>query len=329
MAQIYYSGPNRQPIIVDDTEIPALVANGRVNAGTLVWMNGMADWKPLKDVRPDLLSAPAALAGTGPPPPPRKSHEIDYKLFGEEMQIVEIELDPGETVIAEAGAMNYMDQGIKFETKMGDGSNPKSGFWDKMKQVGSRVFTGESLFMTHFTNHATGKQSVAFAAPYPGKIIPIELNQYNGELLCQKDAFLCAAMGTKVGIAFAQKLGVGLFGGEGFILQKLNGDGRAFIHVGGTVIKKELRGEMLLVDTGCLAAFTQGIEYNIQRAGNLKSMVFGGEGLFLATLRGYGTVWIQSLPFVRLAGRILANQTGAASSDSGSLLGGLGNLFGD
>jgi uncharacterized protein (TIGR00266 family) len=334
MAQIYYSGPNRQPVIVDETAIPALIANGTVTPATLVWMNGMADWKPLKEVRPDLAGGSPVMpalpvAGAVPPPAPGRSHEIDYKLLGEEMQIVEIELDPGETVIAEAGSMNYMEQGIKFETKMGDGSNPKSGFWDKMKQVGKRMFTGESLFMTHFTNQGAGKQTVAFAAPYPGKIIPLELSQYNGEIMCQKDAFLCAAMGTKVGIAFAQKLGVGLFGGEGFILQKLNGDGRAFIHVGGTVIKKELRGEMLMVDTGCLAAFTQGIEYNIQRAGNLKSMVFGGEGLFLATLRGYGTVWIQSLPFNRLADRILANQTGAASNDSGSLLGGLGNLFGD
>jgi uncharacterized protein (TIGR00266 family) len=332
MPQIYYSGPNRQPVIVNDTEIPGLVAKGTVRAETLVWMDGMSDWKPLKEVRPDLLageSAMAAVPGMPPVPTRRTSHEIDFTLIGEEMQIVEIELDPGETVIAEAGSMNYMDQGIKFETKMGDGSNPKSGFWDKMKQVGKRMLTGESLFMTHFTNQGGGKQKVAFAAPYPGKIIPLELSQFNGEILCQKDAFLCAAMGTKVGIAFAQKIGVGLFGGEGFILQRLNGDGRAFIHVGGTVVKKELRGEMLLVDTGCLAAFSQGIEYSIQRAGNLKSMVFGGEGLFLATLRGYGTVWIQSLPFSRLADRMMANARGTASNDSGSILGGLGNLFGD
>jgi len=333
MAQIYYSGPNRQPVIVNETEIPALVRAGTVTPATLVWMDGMADWKALKDVRPDLASGVAAVVPGAPVVPPmpagRKSHEIDYTLIGEEMQIVEVELDPGETVIAEAGSMNYMDQGIKFETKMGDGSNPKSGIWDKMKQVGKRMLTGESLFMTHFTNQGAGKQRVAFAAPYPGKIIPLELSQFNGEILCQKDAFLCAAMGTKVGIAFAQKLGVGLFGGEGFILQKINGDGRAFIHVGGTVVKKELRGEMLLVDTGCLAAFTPGIEYSIQRAGNLKSMVFGGEGLFLATLRGYGTVWLQSLPFSRLADRILSNATGGQRSDQGSMLGGLGNLFGD
>jgi uncharacterized protein (TIGR00266 family) len=341
MAQIYYSGPNRQPVIVNDTELPALVQSGAITPATLVWMEGMANWKPLNEVRPDLVAggAPAAMPAMSSPAlpamppaagmPQRRSHDIDFTLIGEEMQIIEIELDPGETVIAEAGSMNYMDQSIKFETKMGDGSNPKSGFWDKMKQVGKRMLTGESLFMTHFTNHGGGKQRVAFAAPYPGKIIPLELSHYNGEILCQKDAFLCAAMGTKVGIAFAQKLGVGLFGGEGFILQKINGDGRAFIHVGGTVVKKELRGETLLVDTGCLAAFTQGIDYNIQRAGNLKSMVFGGEGLFLATLRGYGTVWLQSLPFARLADRVLSNATGGARSDQGSILGSLGNLFGD
>lgn len=332
MAQIYYSGPNRQPVSVDESAVPSLLQNGTVIPATLVWMDGMADWKPLREVRPDLLGGaqPAGIAGMPTvPPPARRSHEIDYKLIGEEMQIIEVELDPGETVIAEAGSMNYMQQGIRFETRMGDGSNPKSGFWDKMKQVGKRMFTGESLFMTHFTNHGAGKQSVAFAAPYPGKIIPLELSEFNGEIFCQKDAFLCAAMGTKVGIAFAQRLGVGLFGGEGFILQRLNGDGRAFIHVGGTVVKKELRGETLIVDTGCLAAFSQGIDYNIQRAGNLKSMVFGGEGLFVATLSGHGTVWLQSLPFARLADRILANATGAARNDQGSILGGLGNLFGD
>ncbi|HEX2746721.1 MAG TPA: AIM24 family protein, partial [Verrucomicrobiales bacterium] len=257
MAQIYYSGPNRQPVIVDDSALPGLLQSGALTPATLVWMEGMADWKPLREVRPDL--AAAAAGGVSPvlpavpsspsyaaPGTQQKSHDVDFTLIGEEMQIIEIELDPGETVIAEAGSMNYMDPTIKFETKMGDGSNPKSGFWDKVKQVGKRMLTGESLFMTHFTNQGGGKSRVAFAAPYPGKIIPLELKHYNGEIICQKDAFLCAAMGTKVGIAFAQKLGVGLFGGEGFILQKLNGDGRAFIHVGGTVVKKELRGETVL-----------------------------------------------------------------------------------
>ena len=260
-----------------------------------------------------------------------KCHELDYELFGDDMQIVEIELDPGETVIAEAGAMNYMEDGIGFEAKMGDGSKPVGGLFDSLVHVGKRVLTGESIFMTHFTNQSPGKKRVAFAAPYPGKIIPLEMAQLGEELICQKDAFLCAALGTSIDIAFQRKLGTGFFGGEGFILQRLRGDGKAFIHVGGTVIKKELRGETLRVDTGCLAAFTKGIDYDIERVGNLKSMVFGGEGLFLATLRGHGTVYLQSLPFSRLANRVLqVSSSGSGSSkDEGSVLGGLGNLFGD
>ena len=211
---------------------------------------------------------------------------MDYEIHGNEMQIVEVELDPGETVIAEAGGMNYMEDGIVFETKMGDGSAASgSGFMSLLKNVGKRVLTGESIFMTHFTNRAaSGKKRVAFAAPYPGKIIPMKLSDYGGEILCEKDAFLCAAYGTAVGIAFQKRFGAGLFGGEGFILQRLSGDGMAFIHAGGTIIKRELRGETLRVDTGCLVAFTSGIHYSIERAGNLKSMVFGGEGLFLTTL---------------------------------------------
>ncbi len=260
-----------------------------------------------------------------------RCHELDYKLFGDDMQIVEIELDPGETVIAEAGAMNYMEDGIDFEAKMGDGSKLVGGLFDSLLHVGKRVLTGESIFMTHFTNQGQGKKRVAFAAPYPGKIIPLEMAQFGEELICQKDAFLCAALGTSIDIAFQRKLGTGFFGGEGFILQRLRGDGKAFIHVGGTVIKKELRGETLRVDTGCLAAFTKGIDYDIERTGSLKSMVFGGEGLFLATLRGHGTVYLQSLPFSRLANRVLqASSSGmGASKDQGSVLGGLGDLFGD
>ena len=260
-----------------------------------------------------------------------QSHEVDYEILGDDMQIVEIELDPGETVIAEAGAMNYMEEGIQFEAKMGDGAEPDKGLMDKLLNVGKRVLTGESIFLTHFTHHGTGKSRVAFAAPYPGKIIPIELSKFGGELLCQKDAFLCAAKGTKIGIAFAKRLGVGFFGGEGFILQKLTGDGRAFIHVGGTVIERELKGETLRVDTGCLAAFTSGIDYDIERSGNLKSMFFGGEGMFLATLRGHGHVWLQSLPFSRLADRILqhAPSAGGKSRGQGSVIGKLGNLFQD
>ena len=209
-------------------------------------------------------------------------HEIDYEILGDDMQIIEVELDPGETVIAEAGAMNYMEDGIVFEAKMGDGSNPQAGFMDKLFSVGKRMLTGESLFMTHFTNQGVGKKRVAFAAPFPGKIIPLDVAKYGGEIICQKDAFLAAALGTKIGIAFTKKLGAGFFGGEGFILQKINGDGHAFIHIGGTVVEKQLNGETLRVDTGCLAAFAGDIHYDIQRAGNLKSMIFGGEGLFLA-----------------------------------------------
>lgn len=257
-------------------------------------------------------------------------HEVDYEIFGDDMQIVEVELDPAEVVIAEAGAMNYMDDGIGFETRMGDGSRPSGGIMDSLLNVGKRVLTGESIFMTHFTNNVQGKKRVAFAAPYPGKIIPVDMSAIGGELICQKDAFLCAAFGTSLDIAFQRKLGAGFFGGEGFILQRLRGDGMAFFHVGGTVIKRELQpGEVLRVDTGCLAAMTAGVDYNIERAGNLKSMVFGGEGIFLATLRGPGTVYLQSLPFSRLADRIVGASGGGASVGEGSILGGLGDMFGD
>lgn len=339
--QIFYAGPDKKPVPTEESDIPRLLQMGTLTRTTLIWQEGMPAWEPLEKARPDLISSappPPPMPGVpGPvaPPPPagnygQRSHEVDYKIFGEEMQIVEIELDPGETVVAEAGSMNYMDDAIQFETKMGDGSNPNPSFMDRLKQVGKRVFTGESLFMTHFTNRGTSKKHVAFGAPYPGKIIPMDLQQMGGTMFCQKDAFLCAAMGTKVGIAFTQKLGAGFFGGEGFILQKLEGDGKAFIHAGGTIIKRELRGDRLLVDTGCLVAFTPGIDYNITRAGNLKSMIFGGEGLFLCALSGHGTVWLQSLPFARLADRIMGQASGTARrSDEGSVLGGLGNLFGD
>ena len=258
-----------------------------------------------------------------------KCHEVDYELIGDDMQVVEIELDPKETVIAEAGAMNYMDGGISFEAKMGDGSKPEAGFFGKLLDAGKRAITGESIFMTHFTNTGHGKKKVAFAAPYPGKIIPVDMAKYGAELICQKDAFLCAALGTEVSIAFNRKLGTGFFGGEGFILQRLRGDGMAFIHVGGTVVKKELNGETIYVDTGCLAALSPGISYDIQRAGNLKSMFFGGEGLFLAKLGGTDTVWLQTLPFSRLADRVLQHAPAAGGSKGeGSVLGGIGNMIG-
>lgn len=229
-----------------------------------------------------------------------QSHEVDYRIIGHDIQLVEIELDPKETVIAEAGAMMYMDDGVGFETKMGDGSNPQEGFMGKLFQAGARVLTGESLFLTHFTNNGFGKKHVAFAAPYPGTIVPLDLQNYGGRVIVQKDAFLCAALGTKVSVTLNKKIGAGFFGGEGFILQKLEGDGRAFVHAGGTVIERELNGEILRVDTGCIVGFEESIDYSIEQAGNLKSMVFGREGMFLATLRGTGKVWLQSMPINKL-----------------------------
>jgi len=230
------------------------------------------------------------------------SHKLEYEILGASAQTVEVILDPGETVIAEAGVMNYMTDGIRFETRLGDGS--AEGVLGKLWSVGKRMLTGESLFMTHFSNQGEGLARVGFAAPYPGTVVPIELAQVGGRLICQKDAFLCAAYGTALGISFNKRLGAGFFGGEGFILQKLEGDGLVFVHAGGTVIRKELNDETLRLDTGCLVAFTSGIDYDIQLAGGLKSMLFGGEGILLATLKGTGTVWIQSLPFSRLAERI-------------------------
>lgn len=245
------------------------------------------------------------------------------------MQVVAIHLDPQETVIAEAGAMNWMEDQITFTSRTGDGSKPDQGIFGKLMDVGKRVITGESLFMTHFTNSGSGKKEVSFAAPYPGKIIPLDLGDLGGELICQKDAFLCAAYGTEVSIAFNKRLGSGFFGGEGFILQRLRGDGLAFMHAGGTVVKRQLNNETIRLDTGCIVGFTPGIDYSIERAGNLRSMIFGGEGLFLATLRGTGTIYMQSLPFSRLADRILmyAPRAGGKSKGEGSVLGQLGRMI--
>lgn len=255
------------------------------------------------------------------------SHEIDYKIIGEDIQVVEIELDPNETVIAEAGSMLFMEDGITFETKMGDGSQPDQGFLGKLLQAGSRMVMGESLFMTHFTNRGVGKRKLAFAAPYPGTIMPINLAKVFGNtLIVQKDAFLCAALGTKLSIQFNQRLGAGFFGGEGFILEKIQGDGMAFIHSGGVVIERTLNNETLRVDTGCVVGFEPSVNFDIQRAGGLRSMVFGGEGLFLATLRGSGKVWIQSMPISKLVQRLAPNSA-QSHKEGGSVLGQLGNLF--
>jgi uncharacterized protein (TIGR00266 family) len=229
-----------------------------------------------------------------------RSHDVDYRIIGDDIQLVEIELDPMETVIAEAGTMMYMDSQIRFETKMGDGSEPNQGLMGKLLSAGSRVLTGESLFVTHFTNQGGGKQRVAFAAPYPGKIVPVELGLLGGSLIVQKDGFLCAAKGTKISITLNRRIGSGLVGGEGFILQRLQGDGRVFMHAGGTVIERRLNNETLKIDTGCIVGYTPGIDFNIETTGSLRSMIFGGEGIFLATLSGSGTVWLQSMPIRKL-----------------------------
>ncbi|WP_286239292.1 TIGR00266 family protein [Neptuniibacter halophilus] len=246
-----------------------------------------------------------------------RCHEVDYKIIGEALQVVEVELDPGEKVIAEAGMMNYMEDGISFETRMGDGSNPDQGLMGKLFSAGKRMITGESLFMTHFGNEGEGKRKVAFAAPYPGSIVALNLAEHGERVICQKDAFLCAALGTKVDVTFSRKLGAGFFGGEGFILQSLEGDGMAFMQAGGTVVRKELNNETLRVDTGCLVGFTDGIDYSIEMVKGLKSMFFGGEGLWLATLKGTGTVWIQSLPFSRLADRVIAASPALGGAERG------------
>lgn len=259
-----------------------------------------------------------------------QAHEIDYKIFGEEMQHVEIELDPNETAIAESGAFMMMDDGVQMQTIFGDGSNQAdNSILGKLFSAGKRILTGESLFMTAFTNIGQGKKRVHFASPYPGKIIPLNLMELNGRVICQKDAFLCAAKGVSVGIEFQKRLGTGIFGGEGFIMQKLEGDGMAFVHAGGHVFEKNLMpGEVLKIDTGCVVAYTKEIDFDIQFVGGIKNTIFGGEGLFFATLRGPGKVWIQSLPISRLASRVIAySGVTGRRKEEGSILGGLGNLL--
>jgi uncharacterized protein (TIGR00266 family) len=292
---------------------------------TLVWGPGVAEWTEARHVAG--LGVGAAHAG----PPPRstvarRADEIDFELYGDDMQFVEITLDPGEVVVAEAGGMMYMTRGIEMQTVFGDPSK-NQGLFGKLFDAGKRMITGESLFLTTFGATSHQRERVAFAAPYPGKIIPMHLDQLGGELICQKDAFLCAARGVQIGIAFQKRILAGLFGGEGFILQRLTGDGLAFVHAGGTIHRMELAaGETLRLDTGCLVALTPQVTYDIQMTGGIKNSIFGGEGLFLATLTGPGTVWCQSLPFTRLAGRILAN-IGPRGKGEGSVLGGLSNIF--
>ena len=320
---------------VGEADVINSIKSGSADAQTLVFTTGMSDWTPLGQVdkfKPHLpAAAPPPIPRAGAPSLPR-AHEIDYRIEGEDLQFVEVELDPNESVVAEAGALMYMSAGIQMETIFGDGSGQgqAKGLMGALLGAGKRILTGESLFMTVFTAQSSRKERVAFAAPFPGRILPMHLAKLGGELICQKDSFLCAAKGISIGIAFQKKIGVGLFGGEGFIMQRLTGDGWAFLHAGGTIEERELAaGETLRVDTGCLVGLTKTVNYDIEMVRGVKSWFFGGEGLFFATLRGPGHVWLQSLPFSRLAGRIYAAapQTGGGRKEEGSILGGLGNLL--
>jgi len=330
MKQWYVAVDGQQQGPFDQNHILQNLASGQYDQSTMVWTQGYQNWVPIAQARE--LQQP-----TAPQTPPatygQTAHEIDFEIHGHEMQFVEIELDPQESTVAEAGVMMYMTDGITMETVFGDGSHQsqQGGLLDKMLGAGKRLITGESLFFTVFTQRGAGKGKVAFAAPYPGRIIPLDLSQYQGQIICQKAAFLCAAKGVAIGIAFQKKIGVAMFGGEGFIMQKLEGDGLTFIHAGGTIIERDLKaGETLRVDTGCLVALTKTVQYDIEFVGGVKSAIFGGEGFFFATLRGPGHVWLQSLPFSRLAGRIHAatpQNAGSSGIGEGSVLGELGNLF--
>ncbi len=325
MAQWYlsYDGNHTGPF---DTS--QAIAQVRKNPNGYAWRDGFVEWLPIRKIAE--LSAPSVALPTPPPASATtRADEIDFKIFGAEMQFVEVELDPGESALAEAGAMMYKDQSIKMETVFGDGSSSGGGLMDKLLGAGKRLLTGESLFMTVFTHTGQGKAHVAFGAPYPGNIIPVHLSKVGGTLICQKDSFLCAAKGVSMGIHFQRKILTGLFGGEGFILQKLEGDGLVFMHAGGTVTDRTLKpGEVLHVDTGCIVAMEAGVQFDIQQAGGIKTALFGGEGLFFAALTGPGKVWLQSLPFSRLAGRMLqaAPQRGGSKGE-GSVLGALGGFL--
>lgn len=314
---------------MSEDELRRQFSAGQYSLSDHVFTEGMPGWVPASS-----RSEFSGSAASAPPPPPRGgavADEIDYEIFGEEMQFVEIELDPGESVVAEAGGMMYMGDGIQMQTIFGDGTGQQSSFMDKLVGAGKRMLTGESLFMTVFTHDGVGKSHVAFAAPYPGKIIPMRLSKHGGKIVCQKDAFLCAAKGVSIGIAFQKRIGVGLFGGEGFIMQKLEGDGMAFVHAGGTIVERELQaGEVLRVDTGCIVALEQNVDYDVEMVGGVKSAIFGGEGFFFAKLTGPGKVWLQSLPFSRLAGRIwqAAPKAGGKNKGEGSVLGQLGGIGG-
>jgi uncharacterized protein (TIGR00266 family) len=330
MSQWYLSYDGQQTGPMDQSRA---AKQAQANPDGYAWREGFTDWVPIAKIA-ELSSTPLAMPGIPAPPPMgggrSRADEIDFKICGAEMQFVEVELDPGESVVAEAGAMMYKDRSIKMETIFGDGSHSGgSGFMDKLLGAGKRLLTGESLFMTVFTHAGQGKSRVAFGAPYPGNIIPIALPSVNGCLICQKDSFLCAAKGVAIGIFLQRKILTGLFGGEGFIMQKLEGDGQVFVHAGGTVVERELAaGEVLHVDTGCVVALESSVNFTIEQAGNIKTALFGGEGLFFAILKGPGKIWLQSLPFSRLAGRMLqaAPQRGGSQGE-GSILGALGGLI--
>jgi uncharacterized protein (TIGR00266 family) len=338
--QWYLAIGGRQTGPVGEDEVVRSIQAGTVDGNTLVFTGGMGDWKALKDV-PQLagrLGGGSNVASPVPDVPERKAHEIEFTIYGNEMQFVEVMLDPGESAVAEAGAMMFMTPGIQMETVFGDGSGrPQgggSGLMGALLGAGKRLLTGESLFMTVFTNGGgRGVERVAFAAPYAGKILPMDLSKLGGHLVCQKDSYLCAAKGVSIGIAFQKKIGVGLFGGEGFIMQKLEGDGLVFCHAGGTVHALDLApGETLRVDTGCLVALQPSVNYDVQLVGGVKTALFGGEGLFFATLTGPGKVWLQSLPLSRLADRIYkaVPGIGKGGKEEGSVLGniGLGSILG-
>ena len=334
----YYAQNNAPvgPISLDD--LAGRVRTGIVTPDTLVFTTGMAQWTAGRDV-PQLAAlfaapapgTPVAAPAGAPPPIGRRAHEIAYRIVGEDVQFVEVELDPGEATIAEAGTLMYMTAGVQMDTIFGDGSQqPSSGIMGALMGAGKRLLTGESLFTTVFSNPSGTLQKVAFAAPYPGRILPLDLADLGGELICQKDSVLAAAKGVSIGIAFQKKIGVGLFGGEGFIMQRLTGDGLTFVHAGGMIECIDLKaGEQLRVDTGCLVALTPSVQYDVQFVGKVKTALFGGEGLFFAVVTGPGRVWLQSLPLSRMADRILKAAPGLArgGKEEGSILGGLGNLL--
>ena len=338
MAQWFFNYNGEQIGPLDDAQARE---QARRNRNGHCWRQGFAEWQPIAQVEEFRDTSPAPAAAAAPPavsapaaaavarkPGQRASDEIDYRIFGSDMQFVELELDPGESAIAEAGAMMYKEATVQLDTVFGDGSQASGGggFMNKLLSAGKRVMTGESLFTTMFTQNGSGKGKVAFAAPYPGTIVPMRLADFGGRLICQKDSFLCAARGVSIGIFFQRKILTGLFGGEGFIMQKLEGDGLAFVHAGGTIVERQLApGERLDVDTGCVVALTDGVGFDVKPVGGIKSMMFGGEGVFLAALTGPGKVWLQSLPFSRMAGRMLAGARGG--KEEGSVLGGIGNLI--